>query len=62
MIEGTPDPNASTFKPVKQRTASKIMYTGDGYLPEDWYFFHSGVNIKQILHLYQNYVCIGKTE
>lgn len=41
IIDGTPDPNVSTFKPLKQRTASKIMYTGDGFLPEDWYFFHS---------------------
>ena len=39
----TPDPAAATFQPVKQRTASKIMYTGDGFLPEDWYFFHSKV-------------------
>ena len=44
----TPDPAAPTFTPVKQRTASKIMYTGDGFLPEDWYFFHSKVTLDSI--------------
>ena len=43
LIQGTPDPDISTFAPVKQRTASKIMYTGNGFMPVDWHFFHSGV-------------------
>ena len=43
LMEGTPEPDLPTFKPIKQRTASSIMYTGNGFLPEDWYFFHSGV-------------------
>ena len=42
MMAGTPDSDI-TFKPVKQRTATSIMYTGNGFLPEDWLFFHSGV-------------------
>ena len=42
MMAGTPDSRV-TFKPVKQRTGSSIMYTGNGFMPEDWYFFHSGV-------------------
>jgi len=40
-IEGTPDPLAVTFKPLKQRVDSSIMYNGDGFLPDDWAFFHS---------------------
>ena len=52
IIDGTPDPNVSTFKPLKQRTASKIMYTGDGFLPEDWYFFHSKVPLKGLKTFY----------
>ena len=45
MVEMTAGPPGSepTFKPVKQRTGSSIMYTGNGFMPEDWYFFHSGV-------------------
>ena len=69
-IEGTPDPMVPTFKPLKQKTDTTIMYTGkcikikthpnqdvyyyfillvltiimftgNGFMPEDWYFFHS---------------------
>ena len=57
-IEGTPDPMIPTFKPLKQKTDTTIMYTGvykifflflsilwlftgNGFMPEDWYFFHS---------------------
>ena len=42
MMAGSPE-SSVTFKPVKQRTGSSIMYTGNGFMPEDWYFFHSGV-------------------
>lgn len=40
-IEGTPDPRISTFKPLKQRVDTDIMYVGIGYQPDDWYFYHS---------------------
>ena len=42
MMAGSPE-SSVTFKPVKQRTGSSIMYTGNGFMPDDWYFFHSGV-------------------
>jgi len=63
IIDGTPDPNVSTFKPLKQRTASKIMYTGDGFLPEDWYFFHSKVPlIKRSKDFLLCNLCAGENE
>merc|ERR1712179_168995 len=40
-IEGTPDPRISTFKPLKQRVDTDIMYVGIGFLPDDWYYYHS---------------------
>ena len=43
MIEDPVDPNKPTFKPQPQQTATGLKYTGNGFLPEDWYFFHSEV-------------------
>ena len=42
-IQGTPDPRISTFKPLRQRVETDIMYVGIGFQPEDWYFYHSKV-------------------
>ena len=43
LIEDPLDPSVPTFKPLVQQTATGIKYTGNGFLPEDWYFFHSEV-------------------
>ena len=47
MIAGPPD-SSITFKPVRQRTGTNIKYTGNGFMPEDWQFFHSGVCSTQV--------------
>ena len=49
LYQGTPDPRISTFKPLKQRTETDIMYVGIGFVPEDWYFYHSKVKNYQIV-------------
>merc|ERR1711972_353408 len=63
-IEGTPDPLAVTFKPLKQRVMSGIMYNGDGFLPEDWAFFHSKENTDDLFCLtnksYQVFLCLKR--
>ena len=48
-IQGTPDPRISTFKPLRQRVETDIMYVGIGFQPEDWYFFHSKVVQNKVL-------------
>ena len=45
LVQGTPDPRISTFKPLKQRVDTDIMYVGIGFLPDDWYYYHSKVSI-----------------
>ena len=45
-MEDPLDPSFPTFKPLIQQTATGIKYTGNGFLPEDWYFFHSEVILK----------------
>ena len=47
MITGPPG-SSITFKPVRQRTGTNIKYTGNGFMPEDWHFFHSGVCSTQV--------------
>ena len=44
LPQGTPDPLQSTFIPVVRRVKTSIMYTGNGFMPEDFAFFHSKVS------------------
>lgn len=50
-MKGTPDPRISTFKPLKQRVDTDIMYVGIGFLPDDWYYYHSKVTTIYLLKL-----------
>merc|ERR1712137_1375204 len=36
------DGNMTTFIPLTQQVKTNIMYTGNGYMPPDYLFFHSG--------------------
>ncbi len=40
-MQGTPDPLAERFEPLQQRVATSKMYTGNGFMPDDYTFFHS---------------------
>ena len=53
LLKGTPDPRISTFKPLKQRVDTDIMYVGIGFLPDDWYYYHSKVTIHLLRLSYE---------
>merc|ERR1711973_913327 len=40
------DSNATTFIPLTQQVKTNIMYTGNGYMPPDYLFFHSGGEVS----------------